>query len=286
MSVNACNGFLKQQKEWVNSQQSNPITIVILNLMPNKKETERQFLNLLDSLDAEIAVQFIYPKTHHSKHTQAKDLVASYATFDEIKHQQIDGLIITGAPIEKLAFSEIDYIDELITIRNWAKTHVKQTINECWAAQQGLNQDFEVEKINLKQKLFGIYQASYLAEENELTQYCETITMPQSRHTKSLVDEQNLPKDLTVIASSPEAGPFILYSKKYRQLYISGHPEYDTHTLHNEYLRDLNQQKKIQKPKNYYTNQQPINTWQASSQQFYQNWLDLIKKEVLLYDTI
>ncbi|MGX4644488.1 homoserine O-acetyltransferase/O-succinyltransferase family protein [Holzapfeliella sp. JNUCC 80] len=277
MSVNACNGFLKQNREWVNTKMEDPIKLVILNLMPNKKETERQFLDLLDELNTEITVQFIYPKTHHSKHTRQQDLEKYYATFDEIKNKKVDGLIITGAPIEKLAFNQVDYLAELKQIRDWAKENVKQTVNECWAAQAALYQDFGIEKKPLENKLFGIYQANYIDSTHPLNCNIENFNMPQSRHTESIIDDE-LPEGLKVIASSQNAGPFILHANEGNQLYISGHPEYQTNTLHDEYLRDLNKQQKIQKPINYYDKQYPKNTWHKSSRQFYQNWVDLIEE--------
>ncbi|MDF7626763.1 homoserine O-succinyltransferase [Lactobacillaceae bacterium L1_55_11] len=284
MTANAKNGFLKREGAWSKQAVHNPVKILIWNLMPNKAETEAQFLSLLDELDQDVLVTFMYAQTHHFKSVAVEDLAACYCTLDDLWDQNFDGLIITGAPVEQLPFEAVDYWCEFKRVRRWAQEHVSQTINACWSAQAALYHDFDIQKRTLPQKLFGIYQSRHLNQESALGAHLETFFSPQSRHSES-VFEDPLPKDLELIAENPVTGPQILQAPALGQTYVTGHAEYLTDTLDAEYRRDLAKGAAIAPPVNYYDRQHRVcNRWRASSIQLYQNWLNLIESEIPNYE--
>ncbi|MHA8111505.1 homoserine O-acetyltransferase/O-succinyltransferase family protein [Lactobacillaceae bacterium Melli_B4] len=285
MTVNAKNGFLIQDGKWTNQELVHPVSLLILNLMPTKRETELQFLRLLNALDQDIEVTFMYAASHHFK-SLSKDRVARcYCSLQQIENNHYDGLVITGAPVEQIDFEAVDYWAEFIQIKRWADDHVGQTINECWASQAALYHDFAVPKTNLKHKLFGIYQATQINPHHQLSTDLTTFNNPQSRHSQSIIDRNALPDSLEIIADNCITGPMILHADDKRQTYVTGHPEYRTTTLEIEYQRDCDKAESVLPPVNYYGAKHQIqNTWQQSSIQLYQNWIDLIESEEINYD--
>lgn len=295
MTANAKNGFLHQKQAWQNQKLIQPLQILVWNLMPTKENTEEQFLSLLNDLDQDVELTFLYACSHHFK-TIPKDAVADcYACWHQIEDQNFDGLILTGAPVEQLPFEDVDYWQEFLTIKDWAKDHVSQTINACWSAQAALYQDFGIKKRRLPAKLFGIYEAKQPAQETTteksgLTAGLSNFKTPQSRYSESVIDVEDLPADLQVLLTNDQAGPLLLHSAERKQTYLTGHSEYQTKTLDAEYRRDLAKHLAIHEPANYYPEdyydrgEEIENTWTASSRQLYQNWLNLIVNKEKNYD--
>lgn len=280
MTTNAQNGLAIAKKCWKNSSQRNPINILILNLMPTKLITELQFLNNFNNCQTEVNLTFLYPETHHFKGISKQTISNNYASFNQIKAKYFDGLIITGAPVEKLSFSQIDYWQEFNHILTWAQLHVKETLLECWAAQAGLYTNFGIKKEVLNKKIFGIFTADEINYSSKLTQNFKinnSIKMPQSRHSQSIIDQENLPSELKIIASNKESGPMILQSHNFT--YITGHPEYDKNTLALEYNRDKEKGSTIDPPQHYFINKEntEVNfSWKNSANLIFQNWLNII----------
>lgn len=263
MAANATNGLLLADQQWHNQNLLNPRRILVLNLMPTKKTTESQFLHQFASLKQDTELTFIYPASHSFK-TCSRELIAeNYRTFSQIKKQFYDGLIITGAPVEQFDFHQVDYWQEFEKICDWGKRHTSGILFECWAAQAALFHDFAIKKRLLKPKLFGIYSSTD-----------HRFIMPQSRRSESIIDKNNLPKDLKITADS-KVGPLILRSELFHSTYITGHPEYQKDTLAKEYFRDLDKGLKINKPVNYFKADKQINyCWRNSSNLIYQSWLN------------
>jgi homoserine O-succinyltransferase len=282
MTANATNGFLHAAGEWPNRDLHQPLSILILNLMPTRKNTEQQFLSRFNQLDSDAVLTFMYPVSHHFHGTPRNKIQQDYVNFNEIRDQHFDGLIITGAPVETLPFDQVDYWDEVQTIIEWGRTHVTEELDECWAAQAGLYHDFGIQKRLLPTKLFGIFTATKVAHESPLARGFGAgglLKMPQSRHTEIVLDETAVPTGLTVIASAPQSGPIILSAPKYHTTYVTGHPEYQEQTLAEEYHRDLQKNLPIQLPIDYFTNSDATEvrySWKDASQQFYQNWTQLL----------
>lgn len=283
MTVTAVNGLLRAEQRWDNPREAvNPLRILILNLMPTKQTTERQFLKRFAALDSDVAVTFMYPATHHFK-SLPKALVAEhYVTLAQVADQTFDGLIITGAPVEKIAFEAVDYWDEFVTIVNWAQSHVSQTLFECWAAQAGLYAQFNVQKRLVASKVFGIYSASAVDSQSRLVSGLSAgglLKMPQSRHTELVLPDQ-LPGDLHVVAENSQVGPLVLSAPSQRAVYVTGHPEYEADTLANEYFRDVRKQLPIDLPQHYFKGNDLHDvdySWPAASCRLYQNWLTTLK---------
>lgn len=275
MTANATNGFLLRNGEWHNHFQLNPLSIVVVNLMPTKEATERQFLTQFNQLDHDVEITFVYPATHHFKGTPFSVISRVYQSLVEIEGQTFDGVIITGAPVEKLPFQQVDYWEEFQTICDWAERHAHQTLLECWAAQAGLYHDFAITKHPVSHKIFGIYQADQIAPElaNDFGAG-GLLKMPQSRHTNSDIDPLRLPGDLQIVASNNQIGPLILKSHQHHRTYITGHPEYEVDTLAGEYYRDRKKRLPIRQPLHYFNSNGKINfSWKTSSNIIYQNWL-------------
>lgn len=282
MTANAINGFLHAEKKWQNHQVNNPVTILVLNLMPTKRDTEYQFLTNFNRLDTDVTLTFMYPYSHQFKGTSRRAIEADYVCWNQIADRYYDGLIITGAPIEKLAFHQVDYFDELKQIIQWGHSHVKQQLHECWAAQAGLFLDFGIQKHLLPHKLFGIFTATQVNHESPLARGFGAgglLKMPQSRHTEVILDDRHLPADLTLIATAPQSGPIVLSSDRYQTTYVTGHPEYQEKTLANEYYRDLAKNLPITLPLNYFSD--PVRgsvdySWRDASKKLYENWTHLL----------
>lgn len=275
MVANAKNGFLITNGSWQNHYLNHPLSILVANLMPNKEETERQFLESFNNLESDVELTFLYPATHHFKHVSFSAIAKAYVCLADIENCSFDGLIITGAPVEQFDFQQVDYWEEFQTLCDWAQRHTNQTLLECWAALGGLYNDFQINKRSLGQKIFGIYSAT----NTNPNEPCSNLTIPQSRHaTVDAPDE--LPAGLEVVATNDQIGPLIYQSRCKHRTYITGHPEYEAQTLANEYYRDLKKRLPIQEPQNYFSDVQTgeINySWRSSSQQLYQSWLNTIE---------
>lgn len=280
MTANAHNGLAIIEHQWQNHQQTKPLQLLVLNLMPTKVATERQFLKQFDRLSNDVELTFLYPASHHFKGTPVNLISRHYFNFSQVRDRYFDGLIITGAPVEKLPFRQVDYWREFCQILVWAQQHVKETLFECWAAQAGLFVDFTIPKHLLPGKLFGVYTASRVNRKSRLARGLGAgglIKMPQSRHSASAIDRHHLPGDLQIIADSREAGPMILRSHRFRHTYITGHPEYDRDTLAKEYYRDRQKKRAIHAPQHYFANTatgQVDYSWRSTARSIYQNWLN------------
>ncbi|MET7027092.1 homoserine O-succinyltransferase [Ligilactobacillus salivarius] len=279
MTVQAVNGIALAQKQWKNKlDDKQSLEILIVNLMPTKETTELQFLKLLERTQINCRVTFAYPDSHHFHHGNSKIIKKYYLPLSKVLQQNFDGLIVTGAPVEHLDFTEVDYWDDFQKLVEWSKQTKIHTIFECWASQAALKVKFDIDKLPLVSKLFGVYQAEKIDTNSSFLLGFGSggpIRMPQSRHTK-LILPAKLPDELQVLAKSQEVEAFLLATTDQKNLFITGHPEYDTRTLDREYKRDLEKGKPISKPNNYYQNNQIVNQWFQSSVKLYTNWLNLI----------
>ena len=260
-------------------QDIRPLQILLLNLMPTKIDTETQLSRLLGNTPLQVELTLMHTVSHQSKNTSEEHLLAFYTTFDKIRDRNFDGMIITGAPVEHLPFEEVEYWDELCEIMDWSLTHVHSTFHICWGAQAGLYHHFGIQKRQLDQKLFGIFPHSADYKRSILFRGFDDVFMvPHSRHTTvDREDVEKVPK-LKILASSEEAGVFALSTRNGRQIFITGHPEYDAQTLNKEYVRDLTAGKPIEIPKNYFPDNDPSRTppatWRSSANLLYSNWLN------------
>lgn len=285
MTANAVNGFLNADEKWVNHELTNPLSILVLNLMPTRRNTEAQFLHRFSEISSDAELTFMYLQSHQFKGTSRAAIERDYVCLDQIRDAHFDGLIVTGAPVETLPFAQVDYWDELQQILEWAKTHVTQCLYECWAAQACLFHDFGIRKHLLTSKLFGVYPADRIAADSPIAKGFGAgglLKMPQSRHTSIVLDEDHLPEGLTVDASAEATGPIILSESGLHSTYITGHPEYAEGTLAREYYRDLYEQMPIRLPKNYFIDQDSGTvdySWKNSSIQIYDNWSKIISNK-------
>ena len=260
-------------------QDIRPLRIVILNLMPTKIATETQILRLLGNTPLQVEVFLLHPRNHHSKTTPREHLAAFYRHFDEIRCEKFDGMIITGAPVELLEFSEVDYWDELVEILDWSIHNVFSTLHLCWGAQAALHHHYGVPKYRLKEKMFGVFAHTVNERNIKLFRgFDDVFYAPHSRHTEIRKgDIENVP-ELNVLSESKEAGIYIVMSADERRIYITGHSEYDVTTLETEYRRDLAKGLKIGVPKNYYPsdnpNAIPIVKWRSHANLLFSNWLN------------
>lgn len=270
-------------------QNIRPLSICILNLMPVKQDTELQLLRALSNTPLQIAVSFMKMNSHVSLNTPIQHLNQFYKTFDELKNNKFDGLIITGAPVEQIPFEEVDYWKELCEIMDWSRKHVFSTFHICWGAQAGLYYHYGLKKVLLPQKLFGVYEHKVMNRKVPLVRgFDDTFLIPHSRHTAVLAEDIHNCSALTVLAESEEAGVLLCMAEEGRQIFVMGHPEYDRYTLHNEYMRDKNKGLPIQMPKNYYPGnddtQRPSLQWRSHSNNLYCNWLNYYVYQTTPYD--
>ena len=270
-------------------QNIRPLSICILNLMPVKQDTELQLLRALSNTPLQIAVSFMKMNSHVSLNTPIQHLNQFYKTFDELKNNKYDGLIITGAPVEQIPFEEVDYWKELCEIMDWSRKHVFSTFRICWGAQAGLYYHYGLKKVLLPQKLFGVYEHKVMNRKVPLVRgFDDTFLIPHSRHTAVLAEDIHNCSALTVLAESEEAGVLLCMAEEGRQIFVMGHPEYDRYTLHNEYMRDKNKGLPIQMPKNYYPGnddtQRPSLQWRSHSNNLYCNWLNYYVYQTTPYD--
>lgn len=257
--------------------------------MPTKIETETQLARLLGNTPLQVELTLLHTKTHKSKNTSSEHLLAFYKTFDDVRDLKFDGLVITGAPVEKLEFEDVEYWDELCEIMEWSKTNVTSTFHICWGAQAGLYYHYGIGKYPLEKKLFGVFPHRKDYKNSILLRgFDDTFMVPHSRHTTVRREDIEACDKLRIVASSDEAGVYAITTKRGRQIFITGHSEYDLDTLKNEYLRDKNAGLPIEVPKNYFPNDDdtkpPMMTWRSHANLLYSNWLNYFVYQTTPYD--
>ncbi|MBO4885269.1 MAG: homoserine O-succinyltransferase [Clostridia bacterium] len=271
------------------TQDIRPLQILLLNLMPTKIDTETQLSRLLGNTPLQVELTLARVRSHESKNTSEEHMLAFYKNFDEVDHLNYDGMIITGAPVEHLPFEEVDYWGELCRIMEWSKTHVHSTFHICWGAQAGLYYHFGIQKKPLPEKMFGVFPHTLDYRRAILFRGFDDVFMvPHSRHTTvDRADIERVP-ELRILASSEEAGVYAMMTKNGRQIFITGHSEYDPQTLNREYKRDVAAGKPISIPKNYFPNddpsREPLVTWRAHANLLYSNWLNYFVYQTTPYD--
>lgn len=271
------------------TQDIRPLKIAILNLMPTKVETETQLLRLLGNSPLQIEPELLQTATHNSTHTSHTHLSTFYKTFDDVKDMRFDGMIITGAPVETLDFTSVDYWDELTAIMDWTKTNVYSTLHICWGAQAGLYHHFGIKKRGLDKKLSGIYRHTVIDPLHPLMRgFDDRFFAPHSRYTYVRSEDIDAVPELVTLASSDEAGVAIVAHKNGRQFFCTGHFEYDRMTLANEYFRDVNRGLNPSVPVNYFPDDDPAKTpiqkWRSYAHMFFANWLNYYVYQQTPYD--
>lgn len=265
--------------ERAETQDIRPLKIAILNLMPIKIQAENQLLRYLSNTPIQVEITLIQTKTYTSQNTPIEHLEKFYNYFEEVKDKKFDGLIITGAPVETMEFEDVSYWNELKEIMEWSKVNVFSTLHICWGAQAALYYHYNINKKPLEKKIFGVFSHEVNKINEDLTRGLDDIFYaPHSRHTTTLKKDINKVKELEILAESEEAGVFIIATKDKRQIFITGHLEYDRDTLKNEYLRDYNKGIKIEIPKNYFQKDDvkeiPTVRWRGSANIVFSNWLN------------
>ena len=264
--------------EILNKPTAETLRVALLNIMPMKETTEADFIRLLASSEKEVELTLLKLDTHTPKHASPEHMQRYYTAFSEVRDIQFDGLIITGAPIEKIEYEEVTYWPELCTIFDWAKEHVTSTLFICWAAQAGLYQKFGIQKHLLPQKMFGIFPHSIAKPEFQLFNgFNDTIYVPHSRHTELRREDIIAEERIELLSESEQSGVYIMQEKGTRNFFITGHSEYALYTLDGEYRRDVSKGLPIELPLNYYLNNnpenEPVNSWQATARLLFGNWL-------------
>ena len=264
--------------ETLKESTAETLRIALLNIMPMKETTEADFIRLLASSDKEIELTLLKLDTHTPKHASPEHMERYYTAFSEVRDSHFDGLIITGAPIEKIEYEEVTYWPELCTIFDWAKEHVTSTLYICWAAQAGLYRKFGIQKHLLPKKMFGIFPHSIAKPELPLFRGFEsTIYVPHSRHTELWREDIVAEERIELLSESEISGVYIMREKGTRDFFITGHSEYALYTLDGEYKRDVAKGLPIELPLNYYRDDnprnEPVNRWQATARLLFGNWL-------------
>ena len=261
------------------TQDIRPLKIMLLNLMPTKIDTETQLSRLLGNTPLQVELTLVRTASHESRNTPEQHMLTFYREFSDVRDQRFDGLVITGAPVEHLPFEQVDYWDELCEIMEWSKTHVHSTFHICWGAQAGLYYHYGIQKKPLPEKMFGVFPHRRVYERSILLRGFDDVFMvPHSRHTT--VDRADIEQEpeLRIVASSEEAGVYAVTTRNGRQIFITGHSEYDPQTLNREYRRDVAAGKAIAIPKNYFPNDDPtrapIVSWRSHANLLYSNWLN------------
>ena len=260
-------------------QDIRPLEIAIVNLMPTKIETETQLLRLLGNSPLQVNITLLKTNSYVSKNTSEDHLSSFYNVFDDIKDKRFDGMIITGAPIETLQFEDVDYWNELEKIMEFSKTNVTSTFHICWGAQAGLYYHYGINKYPLKKKMFGIYKHTLNNPKNKLFRgFDEVYNAPHSRYTEIKKEDIDKVDDLEILSESEEAGVYVVASKNMKQIFVTGHSEYDKNTLKKEYMRDKEKGLEIELPINYFKNDdpnlEPIVTWKSHAHLIFSNWLN------------
>ena len=288
-------GILQQENIFVMpenraaTQDIRPLEIVLLNLMPTKVATETQFSRLLGNTPLQVKLELMHTSTHISKNVTQDHLLNFYKSFDELKHRKFDGMVITGAPVENMPFEEVDYWPELCEIMEWSKTNVHSTFHICWGAQAGLYYHYGIPKQPLSEKLFGVFEHTADYKRSILLRgFDDKFWVPHSRHTTVNREDIEAVDSLKIVASSENAGVYAVMSKGGRQIFVTGHSEYDPETLQNEYLRDKNLGLPIRVPENYYPNdddtQAPLVRWRSHANLLFSNWLNYFVYQTTPYD--
>ena len=271
------------------TQDIRPLKILLLNLMPKKIVTETQMARLLGNTPLQVELELIHTSTHHSRNTPEDHMLTFYKTFEDIKDKKYDGMIITGAPVELLPFEEVEYWDELCTIMEWSKTHVTSTLHICWGAQAALYYHYGIDKQPLDKKLFGIFPHTVEDKRSMfLRGFDEVFNVPQSRHTTIRREDIEAVPELKILSSSEQAGVYAVATKKGRQIFITGHSEYDATTLRDEYERDKAAGLPIEVPFNYFPDDDPTRTppvtWRGHANLLFSNWLNYFVYQTTPYD--
>lgn len=282
------NIFVMTEKRAI-TQDIRPLKILLLNLMPNKIETETQLSRLLGNSPLQVDLTLMHTKSHISKNTSKEHLFTFYKTFDDVKNERFDGMIITGAPVEQMDFEDVEYYPELCSIMEWSKTNVHSTFHICWGAQAGLYYHYGIKKYPVDKKIFGVFPHKVVYKRSILFRgFDDEFMVPQSRHTTLKTEEIKAVKELKILAESEETGVYAVSSRNGRQIFITGHSEYDKNTLKNEYFRDLSLGKEIDLPKNYFLKddpkKEPVVSWRAHANLLYSNWLNYFVYQTTPYD--
>ena len=269
-------------------QDIRPLRIAILNLMPTKVETETQLLRLLGNSPLQVDITLLHTSSHDHKNVSAEHLLTHYKSFAQVRRLKFDGLVITGAPVEQLPFDEVDYWPELAEIMTWANTNVFSTLYICWGAQAGLYHRYGVPKYPLSQKMFGVFPHRVIERNVRLLRGFDDIFLaPHSRHTEVRRADIEQVSDLVILAESEQAGVYLVSSRDGRHVFVTGHSEYDPHTLKSEYDRDVNKSLPIHVPQNYYPNddpsQPPFVRWRGHANLLFSNWLNYHVYQVTPY---
>lgn len=271
------------------TQDIRPLKIIILNLMPNKVDTETQLLRLLSNSPLQIEVSFLHAVTHESKNVDPLHLTNFYTSFENIRHDKFDGLLITGAPLGLIDYERVHYWEEFTKIVDWSKHNVQSTFYLCWAAHAGLYHNYKIPKYPLKDKLFGVFEHKVEKEYAPLTRgFDDVFLVPHSRHSCIKREDVEKHAELEILASSDIAGVYLMATKNAREVYITGHSEYGFDTLKNEYERDVEKGLQVQLPVNYFPNndfgQTPRVSWRAHASLLFSNWLDYCVYQETPYD--
>lgn len=271
------------------TQDIRPLKIIILNLMPTKITTETQILRCLANTPLQIEIDLLQTTTHKSKNVSEEHMLAFYQSFDDIKDNKYDGMIITGAPVEDMEFEEVDYWEELCKIMEWSKDNVQSTFHICWGAQAGLYYHYGIKKYKLKEKMFGVYKHKLITPKSRLFRgFDEEFYVPHSRHTTVRAEDIEKNPNLKIMAVSDEAGVYVVGDKEGTQFFVMGHSEYDADTLAKEYFRDVNKGLDIKVPVNYFPDddptKKPILKWRAHSNLIYSNWLNYFVYQTTPYE--
>ena len=275
--------------ERAGKQDIRPLKIAILNLMPKKIQTENQLLRYLSNTPLQVEIKLLQTESYRSTHTSLEHMEKFYSFFNDIKDERFDGLVITGAPVEQLEFEDVMYWEELKEIMEWGKSNVFSTLHICWGAQAGLNYHYGIPKYQLEKKMFGVFK-HYINNKNaDLTRGLDDMFYaPHSRHTEVKREDIEKISELEILSESEEAGIFIVANKSRRQVFITGHLEYERNTLSDEYFRDFNKGLDIEIPRNYFPNDDtsltPMVTWRGSANIVFSNWLNYCVYQNTPYD--
>ena len=271
------------------TQDIRPLKILILNLMPTKIDTETQLSRLLGNTPLQVEIELIHTETHKSKNTSEEHLLTFYKTFQEVRDRYFDGMIITGAPVEKMEFEDVDYWEELCEIMEWSKSHVQSTLHICWGAQAGLYYHFGIQKHLMKQKLSGVYAHRVDYKRSILFRgFDDVFYVPHSRYTTVNREDIEACPQLRILSSSDKAGVYTVSTKNGRQIFITGHSEYDRDTLKKEYLRDKNAGLSPKIPERYFPEDDdsldPVITWRGHATLLFTNWLNYFVYQATPYE--
>ncbi len=271
------------------TQDIRPLQILLLNLMPTKIDTETQLCRLLGNTPLQVELELMQTQSHEAKNVSQEHMLKFYTDFDKVCHRYFDGMIITGAPVEKLEFEQVDYWTELCRIMEWSKTHVHSTFHICWGAQAGLYYHYGIKKYILPEKLSGVFAHRVDRRSSMLLRGFDDVFMvPHSRNTTVKLEDVQVCEKLKILATSEKAGVYAMATEGGRQIFITGHSEYDPDTLQKEYIRDKKLDPDTKIPENYFPNdddtQSPVVTWRSHASLLYQNWLNYFVYQTTPYD--